>query len=258
MTAARQLYGCLSDWRARCNELGHGVWHHQRHSLRSFWLWLARVVLGGLGAPFLGVLLRTPDTLLSSPSALAGMGLARYGGSAPPPSPQRQCSTLPEHLIPCCTYQLALCVLALGKQLSRLVMEGAWPSPWAARDTPGISPPPPFRYQSRAGIVPHELHKMPSDRMGVGVWCRLDIALGDWRAVKAGLKKAKQLCEQGGDWERKNKLKVRFRGSKGVGRRQAACVQLQNAWGGALCSGVAQAFSNICMLFRKPPDALLC
>lgn len=39
-------------------------------------------------------------------------------------------------------------------------------------------------------------------------WCRLDIAAGDWHAVKAGLKSAAELCENGGDWERKNRLKV--------------------------------------------------
>ncbi|KAK9906744.1 hypothetical protein WJX75_007249 [Coccomyxa subellipsoidea] len=37
---------------------------------------------------------------------------------------------------------------------------------------------------------------------------RLDIAAGDWHAVKAGLKAAAELCENGGDWERKNRLKV--------------------------------------------------
>ncbi|GAB4822362.1 hypothetical protein N2152v2_009408 [Parachlorella kessleri] len=37
---------------------------------------------------------------------------------------------------------------------------------------------------------------------------RLDMALGDWPAVKAGIEKARQLCSKGGDWERKNKLKV--------------------------------------------------
>ena len=30
----------------------------------------------------------------------------------------------------------------------------------------------------------------------------------DWRGVKKLLAKAKMLCDQGGDWERKNKLKV--------------------------------------------------
>ena len=38
--------------------------------------------------------------------------------------------------------------------------------------------------------------------------CRLDIAAGDWHAVKASLKSAAELCENGGDWERKNRLKV--------------------------------------------------
>ena len=42
---------------------------------------------------------------------------------------------------------------------------------------------------------------------------RLDIAAGKWHEVKAGLKKAKELCEEGGDWERKNRLKVGLRGA---------------------------------------------
>ena len=37
---------------------------------------------------------------------------------------------------------------------------------------------------------------------------RLELSRGDWRAVKAGLDKARGLCTKGGDWERKNKLKV--------------------------------------------------
>ena len=37
---------------------------------------------------------------------------------------------------------------------------------------------------------------------------RLDISRGDWRAVKAGLAHARDLCAKGGDWERKNKLQV--------------------------------------------------
>ena len=37
---------------------------------------------------------------------------------------------------------------------------------------------------------------------------RLDIFLGDWNAVKDGLERAQVLCSKGGDWERKNKLKV--------------------------------------------------
>ena len=40
------------------------------------------------------------------------------------------------------------------------------------------------------------------------VWCRLDMAYEDWHAVKAGLKAAEELCASGGDWERKNRLKV--------------------------------------------------
>ena len=38
--------------------------------------------------------------------------------------------------------------------------------------------------------------------------CRMDIAAGDWRKVSAGLEKANALMENGGDWERKNRLKV--------------------------------------------------
>eukprot|EP00891_Asterochloris_glomerata_P007406 jgi/Astpho2/7406/fgenesh1_pm.00114_%23_14_t len=37
---------------------------------------------------------------------------------------------------------------------------------------------------------------------------RLDIAHGDWHAVKQNIEKASRLCEEGGDWERKNRLKV--------------------------------------------------
>lgn len=36
----------------------------------------------------------------------------------------------------------------------------------------------------------------------------MDMAAGDWREVKEGLKKAKELVTEGGDWERKNRLKV--------------------------------------------------
>lgn len=35
------------------------------------------------------------------------------------------------------------------------------------------------------------------------------MALGEWAKVKAGIDKAHALCNKGGDWERKNKLKVR-------------------------------------------------
>ena len=37
---------------------------------------------------------------------------------------------------------------------------------------------------------------------------RLDIAAERWSDVKASLAKAEALCAEGGDWERKNKLKV--------------------------------------------------
>jgi len=37
---------------------------------------------------------------------------------------------------------------------------------------------------------------------------RSDIAFGDWHAVKQHIDKAKKLCDEGGDWERKNRLKV--------------------------------------------------
>lgn len=37
---------------------------------------------------------------------------------------------------------------------------------------------------------------------------RLDISRGDWHAVKDGLDRAQTLCAKGGDWERKNRLKV--------------------------------------------------
>lgn len=36
----------------------------------------------------------------------------------------------------------------------------------------------------------------------------MDIASGDWRKVSTGLDKAKNLADEGGDWERKNRLKV--------------------------------------------------
>ena len=42
----------------------------------------------------------------------------------------------------------------------------------------------------------------------VSALCRMDIAAGDWRKVSAGLEKAEALVADGGDWERKNRLKV--------------------------------------------------
>jgi 26S proteasome regulatory subunit N7 len=37
---------------------------------------------------------------------------------------------------------------------------------------------------------------------------RLDMAYGDWRAVKGRLAAAAELAESGGDWERRNRLKM--------------------------------------------------
>lgn len=39
--------------------------------------------------------------------------------------------------------------------------------------------------------------------------CRLAILYHDWLGVKKLLARAKVICEAGGDWEHKNKLKVR-------------------------------------------------
>jgi hypothetical protein len=38
--------------------------------------------------------------------------------------------------------------------------------------------------------------------------CRGDLAAGSWAEVKQGIARAKELCSAGGDWERKNRLKV--------------------------------------------------
>lgn len=38
--------------------------------------------------------------------------------------------------------------------------------------------------------------------------CRGDLAAGNWGEVKQGIARAKELCGLGGDWERKNRLKV--------------------------------------------------
>lgn len=50
-------------------------------------------------------------------------------------------------------------------------------------------------------------NRQPS-RSQVMPFCRSDIAFGDWHAVKQQIDKAKKLCDEGGDWERKNRLKV--------------------------------------------------
>lgn len=47
---------------------------------------------------------------------------------------------------------------------------------------------------------------------------RLELSRGDLAAVRAGLDKARGLCDKGGDWERKNKLKVRRAGWGGAVR----------------------------------------
>lgn len=39
---------------------------------------------------------------------------------------------------------------------------------------------------------------------------RGDIAAEQWTLVKEGIATAKELCAKGGDWERKNRLKVLF------------------------------------------------
>lgn len=59
---------------------------------------------------------------------------------------------------------------------------------------------------------------------------RLDMALGDWRSVRAGLEKAEKLCEQGGDWERKNRIRV-YRAAAALARRDlpAAAALLVDA-----------------------------
>jgi hypothetical protein len=67
---------------------------------------------------------------------------------------------------------------------------------------------------------------------------RLELSRGDWRAVKAGLEKAQLLCDKGGDWERKNKLKVgRWCGwtKVGVGREHAWMKQRCVASGVCVC-----------------------
>lgn len=44
--------------------------------------------------------------------------------------------------------------------------------------------------------------------------CRLAMFYNEWHTVKALLTSAQQLCEDGGDWERKNRLKVGCMGLK--------------------------------------------
>lgn len=53
------------------------------------------------------------------------------------------------------------------------------------------------------------LHRRDTPPLPRAPCCSLELSRCDWRAVKAGLEKARGLCDKGGDWERKNKLKVR-------------------------------------------------
>ena len=49
---------------------------------------------------------------------------------------------------------------------------------------------------------------------------------GDWRGVKKLLGRAKAVCDAGGDWEHKNKLKVRAAGRwVGAGPRLDAAAR---------------------------------
>ncbi|EFJ50115.1 26S proteasome regulatory complex [Volvox carteri f. nagariensis] len=52
---------------------------------------------------------------------------------------------------------------------------------------------------------------------------RLFILYGDWRRVKTLIARAQSLCEEGGDWERKNKLKV-YQGVLAMYTRQFAAA----------------------------------
>ncbi|GLC35455.1 hypothetical protein PLESTB_000205300 [Pleodorina starrii] len=52
---------------------------------------------------------------------------------------------------------------------------------------------------------------------------RLSILYGDWRRVKALVARAQTLCDEGGDWERKNKLKV-YQGVLALYTRQFAAA----------------------------------
>lgn len=68
----------------------------------------------------------------------------------------------------------------------------------------------------------------------------------EWREVKKLLGKAKTLCDQGGDWERKNKLKVRGAGG----------MHFQGAWrtegDRAVGEGSSRALSYIISPFLPP------
>ena len=101
-----------------------------------------------------------------------------------------------------------------------------------ARAPPPPPPPPPSRAHERPSHRPPPLSPPPfssGDRpaaaaayaaaeaktAGAGqkldarlALARLDMARGDWRAVRAGLAAAATIAAKGGDWERRNRLKV--------------------------------------------------
>jgi hypothetical protein len=60
---------------------------------------------------------------------------------------------------------------------------------------------------------------------------RLAILYQDWHGVKKLLVRAKTICEAGGDWEHKNKLKVRFGGCI-ISNAFLLCDWLQLLWCG--------------------------
>lgn len=81
--------------------------------------------------------------------------------------------------------------------------------------------------------------------------CRLELSRGDWRAVKAGLEKARGLCDKGGDWERKNKLKV------GQGQQEPcrdAPQQAAAAWRDAAVAFISPGFR--CMHRAQPVQSI--
>lgn len=104
--------------------------------------------------------------------------------------------------------------------------------------------------------------------------CRQEIAAADWHAVKTSIAKAKQQCDEGGDWERKNRLKVYealFSMATRDFKRAAnlfldsiatfttyaaggACVGVPVWW--CLCDGVPQPFCSPTPLYPTPSTEL--
>lgn len=58
---------------------------------------------------------------------------------------------------------------------------------------------------------------------------RGDLASGAWTEVKEGIARAKELCAAGGDWERKNRLKVKLCYRRGV-------PAMRRSWHSTACS----------------------